>query len=600
MRLEPEKKQRGPRTGHGGRRAAMPGFIKPCDPTLRDKPPEGSEWIYEIKSDGYRTQLHIRRGKATVYTRRGYDWTDRFAAIAAAAAAMDVREAIFDGEATVLASTGVSDFQALQNELHRRGSPRIVYHAFDLLYLDGEDWRDAPLEERKRALKRILDGAPENLIYHEHLEIEGSRVFEHACKLGLEGIIGKRRDAPYRSGRQDSWIKVKCAKSETFPIVAFVEKLGARPRRVASFYVGRRDGDRLLYAGKVQTGYTLEQAQALRERLDPLIVRRSPLSIPVKKPKATWVTPEVEAEIEFSAITEDGLLRAAVYKGLRDDLAEAPPPPAAKLAPRPAHVSPVNIMQLLPDAVAPTKEQLVAYWRKVAPKALVHLARRPLKLVRSAGGKIFYHKGPLPPVPDSVHQLKMQKREGGEGVRLWVDDLEGLLGLVEIGAVELHPWNATVDDIEMADRIVVDLDPGEGVEWPFVIETALALREIFGEEGLESWPKLTGSKGIHVMAPLAEAMPHDEARSYAKRLAQQLAIAAPEKYLTSSAPGARRRKIFLDYLRNGRGSTAVGAFSPRVRPGFPIAAPATWKQVEQGIRPDAFTMASPSKPRRSA
>jgi bifunctional non-homologous end joining protein LigD len=234
----------------------------------------------------------------------------------------------------------------------------------------------------------------------------------------------------------------------------------------------------------------------------------------------------------------------------------------------------------------------------VEKKALEHLGRRPLKLVRNVNGTIFYHKGPLSPVPRSVHQLKMHKREGGEGVRLWVDDLEGLFGLVEIGAVELHPWNVTVDEIEQADRIVLDLDPGTGVEWDFVVETALALRDLMKGEGMESWPKLTGSKGIHVMVPLEESMTHDAARSYARALAQRLAHAHPDKYPLSANPAGRAGRIFLDYLRNGRGNTAAGAYSPRVRPGFPIAAPVTWKQVEAGIRADAFTMKSPFRAQR--
>ena len=243
----------------------------------------------------------------------------------------------------------------------------------------------------------------------------------------------------------------------------------------------------------------------MRERLDPLIIKKSPLTIPVKKPKATWVEPVVSAEIEYSGITDDGLLRAAVFKGLRDDLAkpQAKSLPAKKRGTRSFGVPRENILQLLPDAVAPTKAELMAYWRKVEKQALEHLGCRPVKLVRNVNGTIFYHKGPLPPVPKAVQRLQVQKREGGEGVRLWVDSLEGLLGLVEIGAVELHPWNATVDDIEHADRIVIDLDPGEGVAWEFVVETALAMRELMKSEGLESWPKLTGSKGIHVMAPLS-------------------------------------------------------------------------------------------------
>jgi bifunctional non-homologous end joining protein LigD len=432
-------------------------------------------------------------------------------------------------------------------------------------------------------------------LYADHLEADADEVYAHACRMGLEGIVSKRRDAPYRSGRQDSWVKTKCTKSGTFPIVAFVEKLGAQPRRMASFYIGRWDDDRLLYAGKVQSGFTHAEARAVRERLDPLITGISPLDEPVAKPKATWVKPQIEADVAYGSVTEDGLLREPVFKTLRDDLQ---PPPRVRKPARPSssgrgRVPVENILQLLPEAVAPGKEELAAYWRKVAKRALPYLAGRPLKLVRHTRGTTFYHKGRLPPVPDAVHQLRIEKREGGEGMRLWVDDLAGLLGLVAIGVVEVHPWAATVDDYERADQLVFDLDPGDGVPWEFVIETALAMRRLLEAEGLDSWPKTTGGKGLHVMAPLAKRMAHDAAHAYAKRLAQRLAAAAIDRYVTVADPARRAGRIFIDYLRNGRGTTAVGTYSPRARPGFPIAAPVTWRQVENGVRPDAYSMQRP-------
>jgi bifunctional non-homologous end joining protein LigD len=248
------------------------------------------------------------------------------------------------------------------------------------------------------------------------------------------------------------------------------------------------------------------------------------------------------------------------------------------------------ILQLLPDAVVPTKEALARYWKKAGPVALAYLGRRPLKLVRHTHGTTFYQKGPLPPVPVAVHQLRIDKREGGTGVRLWVDDMAGLLGLVEMGAVELHPWNATVDDIEHADALVIDLDPGADVSWDFVVATALRMRDIMEDDGLKPWPKLTGGKGIHVVAPLERAMTHDAAHVYARRLAQRLVGTAPDRFVTSAALARRPGKLFVDYLRNGRGTTAVGTYSPRARPGFPIAAPVTWRQIEGGIAAHAFTI----------
>jgi bifunctional non-homologous end joining protein LigD len=569
------------------------GLSEPSHPTDRNEPPTGGIWLHEIKSDGYRAQVHVRDGKATVYTRNGWDWTDRFQTIARAAERLQVREAVIDGEAVVQDSRGVADFESLRREL-RKGSSRLTYLAFDLLYFDGLDLRRTPLLERKRVLERVLADAPGALLYCEHLEGDGRQVWRHACAMHLEGIVSKRRNSAYGSGRTDNWLKIKCTKSDTFPIVAFVEKLGARPRKVASLYIGRHDGNQLLYAGKVRTGYTEVAARELREKLDPYIIKKSPLSKPVKKPKATWVYPIVDAEVSYSSVTEDGLLREAVFKGIRDDL-QQPPVKSARPATAKPHVGVprANILQLLPDAVVPSKDQLADYWHRVAKRALPYLARRPLKLVRHTHATTFYHKGPLPPVPDTVHQLKITKREGGEGVRLWIDDQEGLLGLVDLGAVELHPWAASVDDIEHADTMIFDLDPGEGVQWEFVIETALMLRELLQAEGFDPWPKLTGGKGVHLMAPLQEKLTHDATHAYAKRLAQKLAATAPDRYVTSATLAKRSGRLFIDYLRNGRGTTAIGTYSPRARPGFPIAAPVTWRQVENGIPPDAFTIASP-------
>src|SRR3954469_7367047 len=467
----------------GARKSAIPRFIEPCDPTLREHAPDGAEWRYEIKGDGYRAQLHLENGEATVYSRTGLDWTAQFSSIAAAAGDLKADSAIIDGEAVVYGTGGVPDFQQLRRELGPRKSGRGRYHAFDLLYLNGFDLRTAPYLERKRLLQRLLDGAPETLMFVEGIEADGAEVFQAACKLGIEGIVAKRVEAPYRSGRQDSWIKLKCKKSATLPIVAFVEKLGASPRKIASLYVGRHEERKLLYAGKVRTGYTESIARELRERCDPLIRKKSPLSVPVKKPKATWVEPKVEIEVEYGALTDDGLLREAVFKGFRDDL-KLPRLKAPRLAPSSrsqVHVGvpKENILQLLPDAVVPSKEALAAYWTRVWKKALPHLGHRPLKLVRHVHGTTFYHKGPLPKlIPPAVHQLRVEKREGGHGTRLWVDSLDGFLGLVEIGAVELHPWNARVEDIERADRIVIDLDPGEGMAWEAVVEASLRMREL--------------------------------------------------------------------------------------------------------------------------
>src|SRR5215213_8494549 len=491
------KRSRGAsRTNDQGKR--FPGFVEFCDPTLSEQPPLGADWLHEIKWDGYRAQLHLRQGKVTIYSRNGFDWTDQFAPIAGDSKSLRAQDAIFDGEVVVLGNTGKPDFQALRRELGRRHSEKLTYFAFDLLWLNGRDLRKRPLIERKRLLQKLLSDASARLIYVEFLEGDGATIYQHACRMGLEGIVSKRADSIYRPGRQESWIKTKCTKSDNFPIVAFVEKLGAHPRRIASLYLGRRKQGKLVYAGKARTGYSEATARELREQLDPLITNTSPLSEPVTKPKATWVEPALDAEIEYGGLTDDGLLREAVFKRIRDDLRRVSSPPIQPAARSKAHIGVPreNILQLLPDAVAPSKDELVRYWSKAGKRALHFLGGRPLKLVRHTHRTTFYHKGKLPPIPDSVHQLRIAKREGGEGVRVWVDDIDGLIGLVAMGAVELHPWAATVDDIERADRLVFDLDPGPGVAWDFVVETAFSLKRILEDEGHESWPKLTGGKGL--------------------------------------------------------------------------------------------------------
>lgn len=573
-------------------------FIEPCLATLRDAAPAGREWIHEVKFDGYRVQAHLIRSSTVIYTRRGHDWTDRFQSIATAISKLRAKDAILDGEIIVPDERGASDFQRLQEDLARKRLDRFVYFVFDLLRLNGSDLRVLPLLERKELLADLLKKAPKSLRYSDHFVVEGPEMFQKACEMKLEGIISKRADSPYRSGRTENWIKTKCVKSDTYPIVAFVEKLGAKPRRIASMYLGRWEDDQLLYAGKAQTGFTQKALYDLRERLDPYIRKTSPLSEQVKKPKATWVEPVVEAEIQFSGITSDGLLRAPVYKGTREDLAPKAAKPTRRTTPSKPAVPRENILQLLPDAVVPTKDELRAYWRKVAKQALTYLARRPLKMVRSVHGTTFYHKGRLPPIPDAVHQLSIQKREGGEGVRLWIDDLNGLLGLVDIGAVELHPWNATVEDIEHADQMVFDLDPGPGIPWEFVIESALKLRDLLANAGMPSWPKLTGGKGIHVMVPFDSRPTHDTAHKVSHSIALKLAATQKDRYTVSANMAARIGKLFIDYLRNGRGTTAVGTYSPRVRAGYPIAVPVTWMDVDHGITPDHFTLANPPRAQR--
>jgi bifunctional non-homologous end joining protein LigD len=321
---EPSAKSRPSRYARisGGRKTAFPRFIEPAVPTQHERPPSGDQWVHEIKVDGYRAQLHLRDGVARMFSRRGYDWTDRFGSIAQDARLLPVSEAVIDGEVIVATPVGLSDFSALQVELANERSDRLTFYAFDLLYAEGFDLRRAALVERKAALRRIIAKTSRGrFLFAEHLELDGGAVFARACQMGIEGIVSKLRNSPYPSGRSEMWRKSLCRKRETFAVVGFVAE---QPRSISAVYLGRREGEELLYAGKAGTGFTFDTARALRERLTPLVMRKSPLTTPVRKPKATWVRPDVLVDVQYRSITPDGRLRHASFKGVREDLMGKP------------------------------------------------------------------------------------------------------------------------------------------------------------------------------------------------------------------------------------------------------------------------------------
>jgi bifunctional non-homologous end joining protein LigD len=556
---------------------------------LRERPPAGPEWLHEIKADGYRLELVMRDGETRAFTRNGNDWTARFRELLALAASLPARELILDGEVVVQNAKGIADFELLQDDLANGRSGRMVYVAFDLLYLDGYDLRRVPLIERKAILARLLEAPPPRFLYSDHLEADGAEMIARVCEMGLEGIVAKRRDSSYRSGSSDQWLKIACSKRESLPIIGFVPSAAG----LVSLYLGRRKGKELLYAGKAGTGFNARNATQLRKRLDPLVSPTSPLTEQIRKPHVTWVRPELIAEVQYRAATSDGRLRHGVFKGLREDLS-APAPAGSEPAPtekKPPRLRAANIQHLLADAVAPSKDDLRAYWKRVGKDALPYLGERPLTLVRHVGTKIFFHEGPLPEIPRAVHQMTIAKREGGEGVRVWVDSVQGLVALVDMDVVEIHPWNARVENFERPDMMIFDLDPGEGVAWEAVMTAAIELRRMLRGQGMTCWPKATGGKGLHVVVPLDASRTHDQIRQLSQHLAAAFAASNPELYTVSPKRQDRPGKLFIDYLRNGRGQTGVGVYSPRARAGFPIAMRFTWAQVERGLPADAYTMA---------
>jgi bifunctional non-homologous end joining protein LigD len=614
-------------TGRGA--SPLPAFIPPQLTALVRTAPDGEGWLHEIKFDGYRMHARIEGGEVRLLTRTGLNWTDKYPPIAEALGKLPVDAAYLDGELCGVRSDGTTSFSMMQAASEAGNAAALAFFLFDVLHLDGEDLIKLPLHERKQRLAALLAGVGAPLQYSDHQPGRGAEFHAQACKLRLEGIVSKRADAAYAPGNRGLWVKTKCLNREEFVVVGWTEPEGSRPHLGALLLAYYAPDGRLVYAGRAGTGINAAELARLRKRLEPLAADRMPLDVPPPRTsrfgsplvlsRVHWLRPELVAEVTFLTWTDDGLLRQVVYQGLREDkparevrrpLATDEPAPlttgptAVRPAAKPAAatrrrngtaVPAENILQLLPDAVVPSKEELAAYWTKVAPRALKHLGRRPLKLVRHTKGTTFYHMGPLPPIPAAVHQLRIEKRGGGEGVRLWVDDLAGLLGLVEIGAVELHPWGATVDDIEHPDLLVFDLDPGAGIAWDFVVKTAFALRDMLAAQELDSWPKTTGGKGLHVMVPIARGMGWDLAHEFTRGIAERLAATDRARYVTSAALAKRPGKLFIDYLRNGRGTTAIGAYSPRARPGFPVASPVTWPDVENGLRSDAFTMAEPQK-----
>jgi bifunctional non-homologous end joining protein LigD len=559
-------------------KADIPEFIPFQLAQLVDEPPAGDGWLHEIKFDGYRIQLRVHNGRATVRTRRGHDWTPRFSGLCAAA--RDLPDCITDGEAVVFEASGHANFGALQSAMQSRHDKGVTFMAFDLLYLNGEDLLRLPLIERKRRLEALLEAVPSagsRIQYVQHIVGNGPEVHQRGCEMELEGIISKRMSSPYLPGvRNDQWRKIKCGERETFTIGGWRERAGV----LSSVMVGEwREGE-LWYAGK---GRVNAYGQTVRDRLKAIETDKMPFtrtSRPEPEERQHWAKPILQAEVSFTAWTKSRHIRHGSFLGLRQDL--APPPQSVA---RSSHVQ-----RLLPEAVVPSTDELKAYWHKVGNEALKYLGQRPLTVVRHDRGQTFFHTGSFPSVAKSVHQLKIKKREGGTGTRLWVDGVAGLVALVDIGVVELHPWNSTVDHLEHPDIMVFDLDPGVGIQWEFVTDTALALRDFLkADQGLPSWPKATGGKGLHVMVPLDGSRDHDEAREYARVLAGGFAE-RDRRYTIGSSLKQRTGMLFLDYLRNGRGQTAIGTYSPRARPNFPVAIPLTWRQVEKNIRSDAFTM----------
>ncbi len=601
----------------GAKKARMPAEPRPLLACTADQAPDGPEWLHEIKYDGYRLMVRIGAGMVRLSTRSGLDWTAKFPALAGHFAELPVKAALVDGELVHIEPDGTSDFGHLQDAIATGRTEALVFYAFDLLHLDGWDLTGAALEDRKAALASLLPAHDAGIVrYSDHQIGRGPDFFRHACGYQLEGIVSKRRDSPYRAGRHDSWLKIKCANRDDFVVIGFSDPTGGR-RGLGALLLGYYDPPgELRYAGRVGTGFSDHQLLELRSRLDRLTRAARPVETLPKGAVVKdvhWTEPKLVAEVRYAGWTADAVLRHAAFLGLREDKEARevvrdmpsstrpaqPAKPARQQAPvaiardgstvfegvRLTHADRV----LYPERGI-TKLDLARYYADVADWALPHLADRPLSLVRAPngqGGELFYQKHAGASVPEAVIRIEID----GE-IHLAIKDLAGLLSLVQIGVLEIHPWGSTTDKLEKPDRITFDLDPDEGLPWERVTEAALEIRDVLTGLGLQSFVKTTGGKGLHVVAPITPRLGWEEVKNFTKAVAEDLAAHQPQRYTANQSKRARRGRIYIDFLRNARGATAVGAYSSRARPGATVSTPLFWNEIEAGTRPEGFAVAT--------
>jgi bifunctional non-homologous end joining protein LigD len=589
-------------------------FIEPQLATLQRQAPSGKEWLHEVKFDGYRMQAQIAGTNVRLLTRTGLDWTERFGgSIVAALGALKCSDAIIDGEIVVLGDNGISSFSLLQADLSADRADHFIYYVFDILRLDGNDLRDEPLVERKAALRELLAGQPDDsaLRFSDHFTEPGGIMLKHACRMGLEGVVSKRADAPYRSGRGASWIKSKCTERQEFVIGGYLpsEKTG---RGLRSLLVGYNEGGSLKYAGRVGTGFSSRIADDLKKKLDRLKVTKSPFDATVPHGMGlVWVKPELVAEVEFRSWTGDRIVRHASFQGLREDkpaedvVQEKPKASKVTRQDDGATDATTSVKLSHPEKLLwpnekVTKKDLLDHYALVWPRMKQFVVDRPLALVRApdgVDGQRFFQKHASPGMSD--HIFRSKDPEDNEEI-LFVRDFDGIAALVQIGVVEIHVWGCKVEEIDTPDQIVFDLDPDEGVAVDEVRQAALDIRGRLEDLSLPTFVKTSGGKGYHVMVPLKQAAKWDQVKGFAHDFARAMEQAEPDRFTATLSKKARTGKIFIDYLRNGRGSTTVAPYSSRARKGATISMPVTWADIEAGLAPNAFLLGDKATLKRLA
>ena len=603
-------------------REHQPEFLAPQLALEATTPPSGPNYLHELKLDGYRIQARKDGSQVQLLTRKGLDWTHRMKTIAAALARLPVKQITLDGEVVVLAPNGTSSFADLQASLNDGAKHDLIYFAFDLLHLDGHNPRNLPLRERKALVSEILTAPDAAIRFNQHIEIDGAVLFEEACKMHAEGIVSKRADAPYDSGRSSAWLKSKCLHEQEFVIAGFTPSLDG-PNRIGSLLLGYYEGKKLIYAGRTGTGFTQKLKHELYTQLSKLETKSTSFErIPNEARRGVrWIAPKLVAQVRFATWTADNLVRQAAFLGLREDKPAtevtreeatiAPKPKAAKAshktaAPLAAKSTPTakfthnppgttNHVRLThPDKILDpeselTKQQLLDYYTAIAPRILPHIANRPLSLVRCPEGvtkPCFFQKHVNQMLPRTIGSVTItDKKSGKPEPYITLNTAEAFISLAQLGVLELHPWGSCNENLEHPDRLILDLDPDAAISWSSLCEAAADVRSRLKKLGLASFLKLTGGKGLHIVAPLTPKLTWTELKEAAHDFVLDMERANPRLYLTKMTKSARANKIYLDYLRNERGATAVAPWSPRARPGANVSVPLPWSALKLPERP---------------
>jgi bifunctional non-homologous end joining protein LigD len=623
----PAQGEAGPRLRLADLAGAVRGTLPRTQPLalalVVEAPPAGDEWLHEIKYDGYRIVARIEEGEVRLISRNGKDWTKEFPQIARALGRLPAGTALLDGEVAAVLPSGATSFQALQRRAE--GASPLAYFAFDLLHLDGWDLRPVKLVDRKEVLRRLLESAPPSLRFSDHVRGRGPEFFEAARKSGLEGVVSKRADAPYREGRGGDWRKAKCRLSQEVVVGGYTLSSDGRGA-IGALHVGFWEEGRLAYAGKVGSGFSERLLADLQHRLEARRRDGSPFTgVPAEMQRgAHWVEPDLVAQVEFTEWTDEGRMRQPVFLGLRDDrearhvvrerpgtvegggvdtMAAGRPWEALRShATRTRTVSGEEVVDLLgvrlthPDRVyypdlGFTKLDLALYYVSIADAVLPHLAGRPLTLVRcpdGVDGETFYQKHPGFWTPPAVRRFAVP----GKGEEyLYVDSVPGLVALAQAGILEIHPWNSRVAQLEQPDQVIFDLDPDLALPFSRVAAAARRVRALLTEVGLDSFVKTTGGKGLHVCVPLQPEHGWEELEEFTRAVALRLAKDEPEVFTANMAKAQRKGKVYVDYLRNVRGANAVGAYSTRARAGAPVSVPVEWSELDRLSGPTDFTVA---------